>query len=111
VVANKPAGDGDDEELFAADERLDGEAVLDRLDDVPHALDEERPADIPVRAIGLESFDLIERGLRVVRKTIGVDFIRHSPFGEPGARSEDAGRTMPATGHERSRSEVRGPHP
>ena len=48
AVADQLAGDGDDEELFAGDERLDVEAVLDGLDDVPHALDEEHLARIPV---------------------------------------------------------------
>jgi hypothetical protein len=74
---------------------LDAEAVLDRLNDVPYALDEERRARIPVRAIGMESSDLIERGLGVKRKTVGVDFIRHSPFGEPGAQYESVMQTRP----------------
>jgi hypothetical protein len=90
LVADELAGDGDGEELFAVDERLDVGVVLDGLDDVPHALDEEGLASVPVRAIGLEWFDLIERGPDIGRKMTFVDFIQHSPFGEPEARYEAA---------------------
>jgi hypothetical protein len=48
LVANQPAGDGDDEELLAVDERLDAEAALDGMNDVPHTLDEESSPSIPV---------------------------------------------------------------
>ena len=71
-VADQPAGDGYDEELLAVDERLDVEAALDGMDDVPHALDEERPARIPVRAIRLETSDRIERGPGIGRVPIEI---------------------------------------
>ncbi len=109
-VADQPAGDGHDEEFLAVDERLDVEAALHGMDDVPHALDEELPARIPMHAIRLESFDLSERGPGIGRVPIGLDFMRHSPFGEPGARYEEE-----RAGHTRDRSRAAairsaGPH-
>jgi hypothetical protein len=53
-------------------------------------------------AIGLQDSDLIKRGLSIRRDTVGVDFMRHTPFGEPGARYEEKGA---------SRSVARGPQP
>jgi hypothetical protein len=48
-----------------------------------------------MRAIGLEASDRIERGTGIGRDTTGVDFMRHSPFGEPGAREEAMGGPRP----------------
>ena len=110
-VADQPAGDGDDEELLAVDERFDVKAALDGMDDASHALDEEGPARIPVRAIGLEASDLIERGPGIERDPIGVNFMRHSPFGEPGARYEEKAAD---DARDRSRAAAirsAGPHP
>ena len=90
AVADEPAGDGDGEELVAVDEGVDAVAVLDGLDDVPHALDEEPLAGIAVRAVGMEPSDLIERGcgIGLVSDRRGLSFgILLS--GEPWARYED----------------------
>ena len=78
--ADQPAGDGDDEELFAVEERLDLESALDGMDDVPHALDEEHPPRIAVCAIRLEASYLVERGLGVGRDLIRLRFMWHSPL-------------------------------
>ena len=106
-VADQPAGDGYDEELLAVDDCLEREAALDGMDDVSHPLDEERPARIPVRAIGLEASDLIERGRDIGRDPIWVDFMRHSPLGSLGLGSRTEGRAPPASVHGRPRSDVR----
>ena len=78
--ADQPAGDGDDEELFAVEERLDLESALDGMDDVPHALDEEHPPRIAVCAIRLEASYLVERGLGVGCDLIRLRFMWHSPL-------------------------------
>ena len=100
----EPAGDGDDEELFAVEERLDAEAALDGLDDVPHALDEEHPPGIAVCAIGLEASDLIERGLGDRARSDQGGF--HSAFSlmrSPGLGMREIGRLT--TADERSQGQ------
>ena len=72
---HEPAGDGDDEELLAVDQRLDVEAALDGMDDVPHALDEKQPPCIPVCPVRLEASYLVERGPDIGRDPIWLDFI------------------------------------
>jgi hypothetical protein len=44
-----------------------------------------------VAAISLQESDLIKPGPGIGHDAIGVDFMRHSPFGEPGARYEEKG--------------------
>jgi hypothetical protein len=69
------------------------------VDDFSHALDEQRPARNPVRAIGLEAPHLIESGADIGRDLIRVDLMRHSPVGEPVARHEQKVREAPVTVH------------
>jgi hypothetical protein len=42
-----------------------------------------------MRSIGLEVSDRIEHGPGIGREPIGVEFMRHSPFGEPEAQYKE----------------------